>query len=322
MRLAFLHNFFAEIKERKEKESLITRGILTPVTSFEEYSALVKEVKREAKAPLFTNCFMMPDEIKRLISIGAFYRLKMDNGLAFVDDEKTYYYAFFYLDTKEAFHVPQLDRNILAENVYRRDKMMPNQIAFEEKLLGSEFFDNGVYYQVSTIPQMPVEKYRKRLNAIDKLLQSEGKYISAPTDKQLRAFEKVYKESIDVYVQKKYSKKERKRQRDQGFLSCLTDDSGEIYAISISALVHGGAIASNKKYDANGYAAAMAVKALEGWYRTIPEDEAARKEYMRCRAFGWIKSTNTASLRLHKSLGYHLTDKEMHQFVKPGYATY
>lgn len=318
----YFHWFLTELKKRKEKKNLISTGTLTPIRSFEEYSNLVKEAKHQSNAPMFTNCFMMPDEIKRLISIDAFYQLKTNSGLAFVDDESTYYYAFFYFDPKSDFQVPQLDKNILAENVYRQNKMTPNQASFEEKLLGDNFVDNGIYYQVSTIPQMPPEKYWKRLKAIDKTLQSEGKYIAAPTNKQLRKFEKVYKESIDVYVRKKYSRHERKKQRDQGYLYCLTDASGEIYAISISALVHGGAIASNKKYDANGYAAAMALKALESWYNSIPENEMLKKEYMRCRAFGWIKSSNTASLRLHKSLGYNLTDKEMHQFVKPGYAKY
>ncbi len=322
MRQKFIHNFLLERKKNKEKRNLISKGILIPIHSFEEYSALVKKAKHEANGPLFTNCFMMPDEIKRLISLGAFYQMKTNNGLAFIDDEGAYYYAFFYLDPKNTFQVPQLDKNILSENVYRHDKMLPNQAAFEEKLTEDGFTDNGIYYQVSTVPQLSPEKFWNRLKVIEKSLQAEGKYISAPTNKQLKTFEKVYKESIDIYVQKKYSKKERKKQRDQGFLSCLTDDSGEIYAISISAVLHGGAIASNKKYDANGYAAAMAVKALEGWYKAIPEDESARKEYMRCKAFGWIKSTNTASLRLHKSLGYNLTEKEMHQFVKPGYAKY
>ena len=42
-------------------------------------------------------------------------------------------------------------------------------------------------------------------------------------------FEKVYRSIIDKFVQKKYTRKERKAQADAGYLYCITDESASIY---------------------------------------------------------------------------------------------
>lgn len=312
--------FFREYLRKKNVQKLIRGGVLKPVESFEEYSTLVKEAKKNAEHRLFTNCYMMPDEIKRLTSQKRFYQMQSDNGVVFVDDEISHYYMFFYLDLTKKITVPQLDRNILAENVYIEDKMTQQQTAFEN-LLGTAGFNLvNTWQQIYGIPQLAPEKFWKKYHSAMKFLSNDGKHICAPSNKQLKEFEKIYREQINVYTQRRFTKRERRRQRDNGRLHCVADDKGRLYAIAISAEIFGGAIAAKKEFDSNGYAPALMIETYKGFYENMPADPQQQKEYMRCRAFGWIATTNTVSLRLHKSIGLYTTGKAMHQFVLPGFA--
>ena len=312
-------NFFREYQRKKNVQKLILDGALMPVESFERYSALVSEAKKNTEHRLFTNCYMMPDEIKRLTSQKRFYQIQCDNGVVFADDEISHYYMFFYVDLTKKITVPQLDRNILAENVYIEDKMTQQQIAFEN-LLGTAGFNLvNTWQQIYGIPQLSPEKFWKRYNSAMKFLANDGKHICFPDNRQLKEFEKIYRERIDVYTQRRFTKRERRRQRDEGYLRCVTDDKGRLYAIAISE-IFGGAIAAKKGFDSNGYAPALLLEEYKGFYENMPVDPQQQREYMRCKTFGWIATTNTASLRLHKAIGLYTTGKAMHQFILPGFA--
>lgn len=291
-----------------------------PVESIEQYSALVKEAKKNTEHRLFTNCYMMPDEIKRLISQKRFYQIKSDNGVVFADDEISHYYMFFYVDLTKKITVPQLDRNILAEDVYMEDKITQQQTAFENLLETAGFDLSSTWQQIFQIPQLAPEKFWKRYNSARKFLEKDGKHICVPDNRQLKEFEKIYREQIDVYTQRRYTKRERRRQRDNGCLHCVADEKGRLYAIAISAEIFGGAIASKKEFNFNGYASILQLEMCKSFYENLPENLEQRKEYMRCKTFGWIATTNTASLRMHRSIGLYTTGKAMHQFVLPGFA--
>ena len=280
----------------------------------------VKEAKKDAEHRLFTNCYMMPDEIRRLTELKRFYQVQSDNGVIFVDVEITHYYMFFYADLTKEIAVPQLDRNILAENVYIEDKMTQQQTIFE-KLLGTAGFNLvNTWQQIYGTPQLSPEKFWKKYNSAMKFLENDGKHICVPNNRQLKEFEKIYRERIDVYTQRRFTKRERRRQRDNGQLHCVADDKGRLYAIAISAEVFGGAIAAKKEFSSSGYAPALMIETYKGFFDNLPVDPQQQKEYMRCKAFGWIATTNIVSLRLHKAIGLYTTGKAMHQFVLPGFA--
>ncbi len=309
--------FWEEYKRKRTVAKLISDGILTPVTSFEQYSQLVKDAKTNAEHRLYTNNYLMPGEVQRLISLNAFYRVKIDNGLAFVDDEISHYYMFLHVDLEKEIHIPKLDRTILTEVIYQEDNIRQSQRDFERRLGESEFIHTSTYKQIHQIPQIPPEKYWKKYESYMKLLESEGKKICSPTNKQLKQFEEIYRQQIDMYVQKKFTKRERKKQRDAGYLTCVSDDVGNLYAIRVSADVHGGAIAANQKYIGNIYAPILMFNIFRPFYEYMPQDPEQRKEYMRSKSFGWIATTNTASLRMHKAIGLDSTGKAMNQFVLP-----
>lgn len=311
-----MSNFAKRIREWHKHKELIKKGILIPVKSYEEYVALVKEAKQKASNKVFTNCYMLSAEIKRLIRLKLFFKVKTDAGLVFVDDEGSYYYLFLYVDMSEAFTIPLLEKDILVENVYYEERKTEIQCKFENFVQNIGFSYLNTYNAITDRPQIPPEKYWKKLTALQNALIAEDKKITIPKEWQLEQFEKVYRETIDKYVQKRYSLKERKKQRALGYLHCIDDERGNIYAIHISGILHGGAIATRKDCQGGIYSPGLMLYVFKEFYEAMPEDAAARKEYMRSKGIGgWIAVDNKASWRMHKMIGMHATGKSMNQFV-------
>ena len=223
---------------------------MTPVRSFEEYAELVKTAREGAKRRLFSNCYMMPDEIKRLIRLGLFYRIAAEDCLAFADDEGDYYYLFLFADLEKPFHLPQLDCNMLVENVYYDKRKTQEQEQFEVVVRESGFHYQNTYLSVMAKPQLAPETFWQRMKAIEKSLAAEHKKIAPVQTSQLRAFKKIYKKEIDVYTRKRYTNREWKEHIKNNLLYCVTDDTGEVYAIWMSGVLHGGAIAA--RHDCHG----------------------------------------------------------------------
>ena len=273
----FDFQFIRRYKQKRNVRKLVEQGILTPVASFEQYTSMVKEAKANAEHRLFTNCYMLPDEIKRLIALKRFYSVKTDNGLAFVDDEGGYYYMFLYVDLEKELALPQLDRNTLLETVFYKDRKTTAQENFEALIKTAGYTFLNTYISIADRPQIPPDKYWKRMAAVEKNLTAEGKRIDVPSYKQLRAFEKIYRQEIDQYVQKRYTRRERKRQADQQLLHCVTDNKKEIYAIRVSSILHGGAIASRSDCRDSIYAPALLMYAFKPFYQNLPENLEDRK---------------------------------------------
>lgn len=311
-----MSNFAKRIREWHKHKELIKEGILIPVKSYEEYVALVKEAKQKASNKVFSNCYMLPAEIKRLISLKSFYQVNTETGLVFVDDEGPYYHMVFFVDIKSKLVLPTLEKDILIENVYYEGRKTQLQDDFEKFLesVGCVFLNT--YRGLEEKPSLAPDKFFKKLSVLENTLAIEGKKIAVPKYEQLPEFEKVYRSIIDKYVQKKFTLKERKKQADAGLLYCITDNSGKIYAIAVRASVQGGAYGSRKEYQNNIYAPVLLFYLFKNFYDNIPKDLDEQKRYMRSRSIsGWIAVDNKASWRIHKMLGIKATGKSMNQFV-------
>lgn len=305
-----------KIKRWYRHRQLVKQGVLTPIQSYDEYISLIKECKANSEQKVFSNNYIMPAEAKRLISLGFLYRVKTNCGLVFADDEGGYYYLFLYVDMLEPLKLPGLEKNILVENVYYEGRKTDTQTKFEQYIQSSGCVFFNTYNSITDRPQMSPKKYWKQLSTLEKALAAEGKKICQPKDDQLKQFERIYRATINTYVQKRYSKKERRKQRDLGYLYCIDDNKGAIYAIYISGALHGGAIATRKDCQGGIYSPTLLLYAQRGYYEGMPDDIDARKEYMRSRRIGgWIATDNKISWRMHKTLGFKATGKSMDQFV-------
>lgn len=309
-----MFGFINKIKLWYRHQKLIKDGILMPVESYEQYTALVKEAKANSEHKLFSNCYMLPAEIKRLIALKNFYQVKTNTGLAFADDEGSYYCLFLYVDLAESLVLPRLEKDILVENVYYDNRKTEIQCKFEEYVQNAGCIYLNTYNAVTDRPQLAPDKYWKKLKALQNALAAEGKKICQPTERQLKEFEHIYRDTIDKYVQKRYSRKERNEQRKAGLLHCIDDNNGNIYAIHIA--VHGGAIATRKDCQGSIYSPALLLYLFKSYYDAMPKDIEDRNQYMRPKGIGgWIAVDNKVSWRLHKMLGIKAIGKSMNQFV-------
>lgn len=311
-----MFNFINKIKLWYHHQKLIKDGILIPIESYEQYTALVKEAKANSEHKLFSNCYMLPAEIKRLIALKNFYQVKTNTGLAFADDEGSYYYLFLYVDLTESLKLPKLEKDILVENVYYEGRKTELQCNFEQLVQKAGCVYLNTYNAVTDRPQLPPDKYWKKLEALQNSLAAEGKKICQPTEKQLKEFEHIYRDTIDKYVQKRYSRKERNEQRKAGLLHCIDDNNGNIYAIHISGLLHGGAIATRKDCQGGIYSPGLMLYIFKKYYESMPKNIDEQEKYMKPKGIGgWIAVDNKASWRIHKMLGIKATSKSMNQFV-------
>lgn len=311
-----MFGFINKIKLWYRHQKLIKDGILMPVESYEQYTALVKEAKANSEHKIFSNCYMLPAEIKRLIALKNFYQVKTNRGLAFADDEGGYYYLFLYVDLAESLVLPRLEKDILVENVYYDNRKTEIQCKFEEYVQNAGCIYLNTYNAITDRPQLAPDKYWKKLKALQNALAAEGKKICQPTERQLKEFEHIYRDTIDKYVQKRYSRKERNEQRKAGLLHCIDDNNGNIYAIHISGLLHGGAIATRKDCQGGIYSPGLMLYMFKEYYKAMPENIEEQFKYMRPKGIGgWIAVDNKASWRIHKMLGIKAIGKSMNQFV-------
>ena len=166
------------------------------------------------------------------------------------------------------------------------------------------------------MPSLSPDKFFKKLEVLEKTLALEGKKIAIPSYKQLDEFEKVYRSIIDKFVQKKYTRKERKAQADAGYLYCITDESASIYAIAIKACVHGGAYGSRSDCQNNIYAPILVLYLFKYFYDNMPNNPVKEKEYMQSKGIGgWIAVDNIPSWRVYKMVGIKAAAKSMNQFI-------
>ncbi len=304
-----------KIKLWYSHQKLIKQGILIPVNSYDEYLALVKKAKATSERKLFSNCYMLPGEIKRLITLKKFYIVKTNGGLVFTDDEGGYYYLFLYVDMMKPLVLPKLEKDILVENVYYEGRKTELQSKFEEYVQSAGCVYLNTYNAVIDRPQLSPEKYWQNLEVLQNSLAAEGKKICIPSEHQLKEFEQIYRDTIDKFVQRRYSKKERNEQRKLGYLHCIDDEKGKIYAIHITG-VHGGAIATRKDCQGGIYSPGLMLYAFKKYYEAMPKDLEEQKKYMQPKGIGgWIAVDNKASWRIHKMLGMKATVKSMNQFV-------
>lgn len=313
----------AEYLRNKQVQKLIDRKCLEPILSYEQYSSAVKTAKAKAERKLFTNCYLMKNEIQRLIDLGSFYQIKYENddcnGAAFVGDERSHYRVFFYVDPRRDFGIPRLDRSALVETVYWDGQNSGQQEEFERRLKRADFHFYMKYHQIDCTPHLEPEEFWRKYRTIDKFLKADGMSVCIPNDEQLLQFEEIYREEIDIYTQTYCSMDERRAQRDAGYLHCLSDSQSQVYAISMSGRIYGGATAVKREYVSNMYGTAVMFGAVKGFYEDMPDNMYQRTEFMRPKAFGWIATMNTASRRVHGLLKMLNTGKAMNQFIRAGY---
>ncbi|WP_322174218.1 hypothetical protein [Acutalibacter caecimuris] len=309
-----------EILERQVRKRridvLVDRGVIKPVRNFSEYSSAIQKAKQNATHRLFTNSYMLRDEVERLIGLNLLYLMSLESGAGFVEDQRAYWRLHLHIDLERRLQIHKLERSILIELVYAEGRMTNQQEKFRQLLsqaVFSHFYET--YRACEFCNKMSKAQYDTYHRTIQKVMEKEGTYICAPDDEQLLQFERIYRERIDLYSQSFYTLEERKQQRDRGLVRVLVDKKGEVLAIWLNNSISGGAVAAKSGFASNIYVTALFIDALKDSYN----DEGKMISPSRPQGYGWIATRNTESIRVHDMFGIKWTGRAFDQFIIPGY---
>lgn len=298
------------VKERVNH--LVLSGKLIAICSYEQYEQTIKAVKLHSNNSFFSNCYLLRENVEQLIEQRSLFQIPVDNGVAFVSDEISYWKLFVYIDVNKPFHLPRLDKCILAELIYK-DKAFDNRHkTFVSRICGTGFRYYETYQQIDCIPKMDHRQFEEMYNVAVKALEKENVSIYSPKDSQLIQFEEIYLQEMEIYSRYSYSIDERRAQRDKGLLSCVANSEGNLLAIGISPQIYGGVTAVKHEYASNIYAPALLLHGLLPYYS---ENNALSPK----SNYGWIAKSNTSSNRLHKLVGMEKTGRSFSQYIMPGF---
>lgn len=303
----------------ERKNYLLDKGYIKGISSFDEYMEILQKAKSVTAGSLYSNCYMLPDEIKQLIRKELLFQLFVENGVAFVSDEKSHWKLYLYVDLHKKLFIPRLDKSILVETMYREGNITEEQSKFENILTNTDFHFYLAYDQIELKPTLAPEKFWKKYASLKKFLDNENVKIGSPADEQIPEFEDIYRERMDIYVQKPFSIGERIMQRDKGLLQCVSNSDNEVYVINVNGRIHGGAIAARKDVSSNIYAPALVYDGYKEYYQKVVDDGKESADAVFSFAKGWIAKTNRASRRLHEELGMKYTGRAFNQFIMAGF---
>lgn len=83
------------------------------IISFEHYSDTVNMAKE--KGCKLSNCFFLPNNIRKMISEGKLYFQLIDNGLLLLDDQTDFYRCYYFLSEQEKYGIITLDKSVVIE---------------------------------------------------------------------------------------------------------------------------------------------------------------------------------------------------------------
>lgn len=273
----------------------------------EEYKMLVREFRKEHKS-FYSNFYFMPKDVERYISLGRVEYENNEEGLFFCFDEEKYYRVCMYIEVGKTFSVPIRDKKMLVRNIYRKNDQIEklNQC---EKILEKNGFS---MVETTFLAQAETKELWRNCSRLEKFFPSLEK-------KGFRCVEadySLYKEIEELIMcsgmikdyHMNYLTEQEKRMMHAGAYLCVLDKQNQICAASISFVNDGiardGVIAVKEEYKMMGVAPMLT--------------------YQRCKWFcennvdlvqGWIRMDNDASIRYHKSLGYHFIDKYANEWI-------
>ncbi len=301
---------------KRRIDMLVDRGVIKPIQNFDEYSSSIQKAKQTATHRLFTNSYMLRDEVERLISLNLLYQIQVKSGTGFVEDQRAYWRLHLHIDLEKKLQIPKLEKTILIELVYTEERMTNQQKKFKQILSQaaySHFYET--YRACESYNKISKKQYDTYYRNIQKVMKKEGTCICVPDDEQLLQFERIYRERIDIYSQSFYTVEERKQQRDRGLVRVLADKNGKVLAIWLNNSISGGAIATRLGFASNIYATALFVDALKDSYN----DEGKTVQSSKSQGYGWIATRNLESIRIHDMIGIKWTGRAFDQFIIPGY---
>lgn len=273
--------------------------------------AYVKEVNALRKSrKLFTNNYLMQDDVNRLIQCGRFYRMQNEAGLTFLADEKKYYRAFLYVDYKKPYRLQGLDKPVLVQIDYYKDRKKDLQLAMQERLKADGFLLKDTAVQIKWNVEAHREQYRKLFQRLKKMLAAMNFRIeSVDYSYHEQVAELLGQQNMMQYYHFPYqTEAEVKALYDSGNVVCILDDTNQVLAYH-TIMVNGGC-----------YGAEFVVRdEYKVKYNLAPILQYYRGSFLEYPVMkGYMLIDNEDSIRLHEKLGWEFTNRYTDNWLREG----
>lgn len=271
----------------------------------------VKEVNTLRKSrELFTNNYLMQDDVNRLIQCGRFYQIRHEAGVTFLSDEKKYYRALLHVDYRKPYRLQRLDKPVLVQVEYQKGRKKDAQLAMEERLKADGFLLKDTVVQIKWNIEARREEYRKQFQRLEKMLAAMKFRIETVDYSYHEQVEELLQqqEMMQYYHFPYQTEAEVKELYDSGNVVCILDDTDTVLAYH-SIIINGGCYGAEFVVR-DGYKVRYSLAPILQYYRGSFLEYPVMKGYMLL--------DNADSIRLHEKLGWEFTNRYKDNWMREG----
>lgn len=271
------------------------------------YFQLVNQVHKDNTA-IFTNCYLYPKKIEKLISQGRFCYEEINAGVIFLVDEKEYYEAYYVLCSNKEWSLKPKDKDIVINNIYMKDKKSEKLKLLEKQLEKNGFLLKETFGHIKCDAQVISRKLGRFSEVANRLMKENNLSLVAPDYKLVPQIRGIL-ESLDTisnYQIPYFREEEIIEFGKEGRFICIINEKRELCAVKFYREEDSlyGTIAIKEEYQ-KAYGIAVIL------YCHLPG-------YMKGKDLkpeGWIATVNTESIKYHMNLGYYWTGRYMDEWV-------
>lgn len=273
----------------------------------ETYGDLISNMRK--KGVKFTNNNLFSDDIKQFIERK---RIKFhcdERCLIFCLDEEKYYRLLFHVDPAHPWTLPEFDKPALIRTRFVKDKKKPDLLKLEEQMREKGFLlkDTSVFITLDFAPFK--ETYRQKFERSKKILSPSNLRIIKADYSYRGQIDKLMdgQNQIKYYHRPHQTEDEIKSAYDQGCYTAIINEENEIVAYTSGGFGKGKlqpdiAMVIREDYKRSGLAVIL-------FYYCLANESS---DLMRKTS---IDLANSASVKLHKKLGWKFTDKYMDDWL-------
>lgn len=264
--------------------------------------AYMKEVNVLRKSrELFTNNYLMQGDVDRLIQNKRFYQIRHEAGTTFLSDEEKYYRAFLHTDYRKPYHLPRVEKPVLLQIDYQKERKKAAQIELEKWLKADGFVLKDTAVQIKWNVEAHREECRKQFQRLEKMLAAMNFRIETVDYSYHEQVEELlHRQDVMRYYHFPYqTEAETKALYDSGNVVCILDEADRVLAyhtIIVNGGCYGAEFVVRDEYKVK-YSLAPILQYYRGSFLEYPVMQ------------GYMLLNNADSIRLHERLGWEFTNR-------------
>ena len=271
------------------------------------YGSLVSDMRKAGVK--FTNNNLLAEDIKRFIELGRIKYYRSERCLIFFLDEEQYYRLLFHIDPDCHWDLPALGKPAVIRTRFTKDKKKPELLKLEEQMRQKGFLlkDTNVLITLDFAPFK--ERYRQKYQRSKKILEySNLRIIEADYSYCNQIEDLLNSQDMIRYYHRPYrTADEVKSEFDAGCYVAVVNERDEVVAYTSRGFDEGQlrldlAMVIKDEYKLTGHALLLCYYCLGN-----RRSDTIRK--------AGIDLKNSASINLHKKLGWKFTNRYMENWL-------